>query len=270
LTALIEADSAFRATLASAQRPLIIIGQGALARPDGAAILGLTARLAATVGAVKPGWNGFSVLHTAAARVGALDLGARPAPGGKSTREIVRAASKGEITALLLLGADEIDMSGLGRAFVAYIGTHGDAGAHRANVVLPGAAYTEKSATYVNTEGRPQMAHRAAFPPGDAREDWAILRALSQALGAPLPFNTLAELRSLMYEQAPHLARLGEVEPASAAEVQELGRLSGRTSAIPFAGAVPDFFLSNPIARASRVMAELSELHAGRRKLAAE
>jgi NADH-quinone oxidoreductase subunit G len=270
LAELLEGDSTFRATLTAAQRPLLIIGQGAIARPDGAAVLGLAVRLATAVGAVKPGWNGFSVLHTAAARVGGLEVGARPSAGGKSTREILRAAGKGEITAVLLLGADEIDMTGLGRAFVAYVGTHGDAGAHRANVVLPGAAYTEKSATYVNTEGRPQMARRAAFPPGEAREDWAILRALSQALGTLLPFDSLAELRSLMYKQVPHLANLGELAPAAAADLDDLARLSGRLSAVPFAGAVSDFYLSNPVARASRVMAELSELHAGRRKVAAE
>jgi NADH-quinone oxidoreductase subunit G len=270
LTELAEGRGAFHAVLKAAQQPLVIVGQGALSRADGAGILSLAARLALSVGAVKPGRNGFNVLHTAAGRPGGLELGAIPAGGGKSTRDIVRAAAKGEMNVVLLLGADEIDMSGLGRAFVIYVGSHGDAGAHRANVILPGAAYTEKSATYVNTEGRPQIARRAAFPPGEAREDWAIIRALSQALETILPFNSLTELRTLMYQAVPHLERIGELTPADPKGLEALAASGGRLAAAPFASAVGDFYLTNPIARASRVMAELSELHAQERKVAAE
>ena len=137
------------------------------------------------MGAVKPdlGWNGFSVLHTAAARVAGLDLGLVPGKEGRDVEAILDGAEKDEIDVVYLLGADEIDTERLGNAFVIYQGSHGDRGAHRADVILPGAAYTEKDAIYVNTEGRPQMTARAVFPPGDAREDWKIIRALSGVLG---------------------------------------------------------------------------------------
>ena len=141
---------------------------------------------------VRDGWNGFNVLHTAAARVGGLDLGFLPGEGGKSTVGILAGAGRGEIEVVYLLGADEIDMAGLGKAFVIYQGHHGDAGAHRADVILPGAAYTEKNGTYVNTEGRVQLGRLAAFPPGDAREDWTIIRALSGLIGEALPYDNLA------------------------------------------------------------------------------
>ena len=167
------------------------------------------------MGAVKPdiGWNGFSVLHTAAARVAGLDLGLVPGKGGRDVEAILDGAEKGEIDVVYLLGADEIDTERLGKAFVIYQGSHGDRGAHRADVILPGAAYTEKDATYVNTEGRPQMTARAVFPPGEAREDWKIVRALSAVLGQALPFNTAAELRAKMFAACPHLAML-EPDPS--------------------------------------------------------
>jgi NADH-quinone oxidoreductase subunit G len=256
---------------AKAQQPMFIIGQGALARADGAAILALAAKAAQAIGVVKDGWNGFNILHDAAGRVGALDVCALPAKnGGKSTREILAAATAGELDVLFLLGADEIDMNGLGKTFVIYQGTHGDAGAHRADVILPGAAYTEKSVTYVNTEGRPQMTRRAAFPPGEAKDDWAILRALSEALGATLPWNTLDELRAAMYRIAPHLARLDQLTPANAAELADLAKAEGKMSAEPFRSNVTDFYLTNPIARASRTMAECSALKRERQLAAAE
>ena len=183
----------FLKRLEGAERPMLILGQGALARPDGAAVLALAAKAAVAMGALKPelGWNGFNVLHTAAARAGGLDLGFVPGKGGRDIDGILDGASGGEIDVVYLLGADEIEMARLGRAFVIYQGSHGDAGAHRADVILPGAAYTEKNAIYVNTEGRAQMTGRAIFPPGDAREDWKIVRALSSALGKTLPFDTL-------------------------------------------------------------------------------
>ena len=148
----------------------------------------------------------------------------------------------------------------LGKAFVIYQGSHGDAGAERADVVLPGAAYTEKSGTYVNTEGRVQMANKAVFPPGDAKEDWAILRALSAHVGHKLPYDSLAALRADMYKAAPVLARLDAVE---AADMRGLGTLAGRGGMLgsePFVSPVRDFYLTNPIARASSVMADFSAL----------
>ncbi|MGQ0485822.1 MAG: NADH-quinone oxidoreductase subunit NuoG [Hyphomicrobiales bacterium] len=253
------------------KKPMFIIGQGALARPDGAAVLAAAYKAAQTIGVVKGGWNGFNILHDAAGRVGALDVGALPAKdGGKSTAEILAAAKEGELDVLFLLGADEIDMNGLGKTFVIYQGSHGDAGAHRAEAILPGAAYTEKSVTYVNTEGRPQMTARASFPPGEAHEDWAILRALSEALGATLPWNTLDELRAAMYRIAPHLARLDQLTPANAAGLAGLAKAQGKMSAEPFRSTVTDFYLTNPIARASRTMAECSALKRERQLAAAE
>ncbi len=263
LDALARGEIGFLETLKTAQRPLIVVGEGAFARRDGMAILSAAARLAKDVGAVGGDWNGFCVLHTAAGRVGGLEIGCLPGEGGRDTRAIVEGAGKGEIDVVFLLGADEIDMTALGQAFVVYQGTHGDAGAHRADVILPGAAYTEKSGTYVNTEGRPQLARRASFPPGDAREDWAILRALSGAVGQTLPYDSLDELRAAMYEAAPYLATLDEVAVADPAGLDELAGLGGTPDKAPFENAVTNFYLNNPIARASAVMAECSALRRG-------
>ena len=246
---------------AKAQKPMFIIGQGALARPDGAAVLAAACKAATAVGVIKDGWNGFNVLHTAAGRVGALDVCALPAKdGGRTTREMLAAAKLGELDVLILIGADEIDTSILGSTFVIYMGTHGDAGAHRADVILAGAAYTEKQVTYVNTEGRPQMTQRASYPPGDAREDWAILRALSDQLGSTLPWNTLDELRKAMYRIAPQLMRLDQRVAADVAELADLARDEGAMSSEPFRSPVTDFYMTNPIARASKTMAECSAL----------
>ncbi len=247
------------------ERPLVLVGQGALARPDGAVVLSLAAKAAVTAGAIKDDWNGFSVLHTAASRVGALDVGAVPGEGGLNVAGMLEPKA---LEVLFLLGADEVDVPD--GAFVIYLGTHGDRGAHRADVILPGAAYTEKNSTYVNTEGRPQLANRAAFPPGDAREDWAILRALSDVLGAKLPYDSLVGLRRAVYERHPHLALTDSIEPASAAAVEQLAARGGRTEKAPFQSPVRDFYLTNPIARASAVMAECSALAARKFATAAE
>jgi len=269
LAELAEGSSGFGKILAEAKRPLILVGQGAFARPDGPEVLALAARIA-TAGTRDEGWSGLAVLHTAAARVGALDLGFVPRDGGLDTVGMVAAAAAGEIDLLFLLGNDAIDMHALGATFVVYIGTHGDAGAHRADVILPGAAYTEKSATYVNTEGRVQMADRAAFPPGDAREDWAILRALSDRLEHRLPFDSLAELRAALYAVHPHFIRIDQIEPGSLNEVKALAAQAGKASGEPFANVIDDFYLTNPIARASAVMGQCSALAAGRLATAAE
>ena len=194
------------------------------------------------------------MLHTAAARVAGLDLGLVPGEGGRDVESILEGASSGEIEVVHLLGADEIDMNRLGKAFVIYQGTHGDAGAHRADVILPGAAYTEKNATWVNTEGRVQMGRRAVFPPGSAREDWAILRALSAVLGKTLPYDDLAAVRAAMEADAPHFAMVDVVTPV--ADMPSLP--AGELDAAPFETPVRDFYMTNPIARASAVMAECS------------
>ena len=237
-------------TMKGRDNPLIILGQGALARADGAAVLGQVMALAGEIGAK------LLVLHTAAARVGAMDVGFTHDGG---TSSALRGAKL-----VFNLGADEIDMPD--KAFVVYQGSHGDRGAHRADVILPGAAWTEQSGIYVNTEGRPQMANRAGFPPGDAREDWAILRALSAELGQTLPFDSLVQLRAGLFEAHPHLGALDQV-PANDWTAEAAGAMGDA----PFAPALADPYLVNPIARASEVLAEPSRPAAARnRALAAE
>jgi NADH-quinone oxidoreductase subunit G len=249
---------------ASKEKPMFILGAGALARPDGEAVLSLAARAAQSLGVVKDGWNGFNVLHSAASRVGGLDLGLVPGQDGLDAPAMVKA---GALDLLFNLGADEIEIAP--GAFVVYIGTHGDRGAHRADVILPGAAYPEKTGIYVNTEGRPQFAERATFPPGDAREDWAILRALSDTLGAKLPFDSLSQLRAALNSAHPHLAALDEVAPAGA-DFAALAAVGGALDKAPLATTIADFYLTNPIARASKTMAECSALAQARHLQAAE
>jgi NADH-quinone oxidoreductase subunit G len=254
-------DSLGQLDAGKAQKPMIIIGQGALNRADGAAVLATAAKAAASLGVVKDGWNGFNILHNEAALVGALDIGFVPGDRGLDTGAML---AQGALDVLFLLGVDEVEVPG--GSFVVYIGTHGDRGAHRADVILPGAAYPEKSGLYVNTEGRVQMGERAAFPPGDAREDWAILRALSAALDKTLPFDSLAGLRRALYAAHPHMMRIGEIAPGDAADVGKLAKLSGNVDKAAFKPVVADFYLTNPIARASAVMAECSALAAASAK----
>jgi NADH-quinone oxidoreductase subunit G len=159
-------------------------------------------------------------------------------------------------------------MTAMGKAFVVYVGTHGDAGAHRADVILPAAAYTEKSGTYVNTEGRVQLAERAVFPPGEAKEDWAIFRALSAVLGSPLAFNSLNQLRAAIYAEFPHLAKIDQIAPASAADLVPLANKAVKTKRATFASAVTEFYLTNPIARSSAVMGECAALASGLKQAA--
>jgi len=263
-----DGSHSFLKKLEGAERPILMVGQAALARTDGAAVLALAAKAAMTMGAIKPGWNGFNILHHAAARVGGLDIGFVPHDGGLDVEGMLDAASAGKLDVVYLLGADEIDMERLGNAFVIYQGSHGEQGAHRADVILPGAAYTEKSAIYVNTEGRPQMTAREVFPPGEAREDWKIIRALSGVLGKPLPFDSATELRAKLFEAHPHLALLDLVEPADSAAVERLAQKPARADKERFGHAIDDYYLTNPIARASAIMANLSALHAGANKRA--
>ena len=250
-----DLPKAFADAFAKALKPLVIVGQGALARADGGAVLARSAELAGGMGTQSGTWRGLSILHTAAARVGGLDLGFVPGEGGLDAAAMTKA---GALDVLFNLGADEIAVEP--GAFIVYIGTHGDVGAARADVVLPAATYTEKTGLYVNTEGRVQLAERANFPPGDAREDWAILRALSEQMGHRLPFDSLAQLRRALYAAHPHMARIDEVAEGP---VADFGRVAhGKLGREPFASLIADFFLTNPIARASKVMAEASALAA--------
>ena len=218
------------------KRAITIVGQGALNEADGAAVLAEIQSMCEASG------SKLLVLHTAAGRVGALDVGA-VAPNGMAD---VNAAE-----VIYSLGADEVDIAA--GAFVIYQGSHGDRGAHRADIILPSAAYTEENGLFVNTEGRPQLALRASFPPGDAKENWAILRALSAELDATLPYDSLAQLRQALVKAVPHLAKIDEV-PENAWQSLPAGKLGDAT----FKNAIRDFYLTNPIARASTLMAELS------------
>jgi NADH-quinone oxidoreductase subunit G len=255
----------FAEVLKGAKAPIVLVGGAALSRHDGAAVLAQAAKLAGDLGAVKDGWNGFAVLHGAASTVGALDIGFAPGPGGLTLAQM---STFGTLDVLFSLGADEIKVAD--GTFVIYIGTHGDRGAHRADVILPGAAYTEKAGLYVNTEGRVQIANRASFPPGEAREDWAIIRALSDAVGKKLPYDSLAALRQALFQAVPHLMRIDQIAPGEGAAVAALARRGGSVEKAAFKPAVEDFYLTNPIARASAVMAECSRLAAGRVLTAAE
>ena len=263
LASLARGEHSFLETLKAAERPLIIVGEGVVSEPG---LLAAVATLAKEIGAVGGEWGGFGVLQTAAARVGALDLGFVPAEGGLTFQRMLE---PGALDVVFNLGADECDVAP--GAFVIYQGTHGDRGASRADVILPGAAYTEKSATFVNLEGRVQMTNRAGFPPGDAREDWAILRALSEALGQRLPFDSLIALRRMLYAEYPHMAAVGSVAKADmASAIEALAGLGGETAPAAFASPVRDFYLTNPIVRASRVLAECSGIARGRVLEAAE
>ena len=250
--ALLEAVLAGRHPLAkrldAATRPMLILGQGALARPDGAQILKVAHDIAGKYGLVGEEWNGFNVLHTAAARVGALDLGL-VSEGGVAS--ILSDAAAGRLKALFLLGVDEIDTAPLADCFVVYIGSHGDEGVRHADVILPAAAYTEKPGLYVNTEGRVQVGERAVFPPGDAREDWTILRALSGVLGKPLPFDDRFALRERLFAELPHLGEWDVVPKAAWGDFGSEGAIAPGPIAMP----IRDFHLTNPIARASETMA---------------
>src|SRR3984893_15751494 len=248
-----------------AAKPMLIVGPGAFARPDGVALLAGLAKAALAAGVVKDGWNGFNVLHTAASRVGGLDLGLVPGQDGLDALAMTKANA---LDVLINLGADEIDIEP--GAFVVYVGTHGDRGAHRADVILPGAAYTEKTGIYVNTEGRPQFAERAVVPPRDAREDWAIIRALSEVLGRKLSYDSLPALRQALFKATPHLIRVDKIEVGSADDIKTLAGKGGSVEKTPFRSPVEDFYLTNPIARASAVMAECSRLASGHMLTAAE
>ena len=219
-----------------AQPSLIILGQGALTRGDGAAVLAAVQALAART------QSGLLVLHTAAGRVGAMDVGA-------TNPDAMMGVNAADV--IYNLGADEIEIAD--DAFVIYQGSHGDRGAHRADVILPGAAYTEEPGLFVNTEGRPQLADRASFAPGDAKENWAILRALSGEMGAALPYDSIGALRDAIVAVHPHLGDI-DVVAENAGEALAQNQMEGGT----LVSTVTDFYLSNPIARASQLMAELS------------
>lgn len=242
--------------LKAAKNPIIIVGYDALRRSDGKAILAKASEIAEHYKVIKQDWNGFNILHKAASRVGGLDIGFTPQRGGFDKLKIEKACATGEIDFLYLLGVDaEICPTKTKKAFKVYQGHHGDVGAHNADVVLPGAAYTEKDATYVNLEGRVQQTYLALNPPGDAKADWKILRALSAVLedakmGKKLPYDTLEEVRDHLEKMNPIFKTLDEIVPAqwesitSKASVKRLNFLPS-----PF-----DFYMTNIIAWHSPTM----------------
>lgn len=256
LYSIADGSHAFAKVLSEAEKPMLIIGMGALTRDDGEAILALAKQISDTFEVVTGDWNGFNVLHTAAARVGGLDIEFVPGLGGYDVAGMQAQARAGNIEVIYLLGADEINMDGFGDAFVVYQGHHGDAGAHRADVVLPGAAYTEKPGIYVNTEGRVQIASRATFPPGEAREDWAIIRALSGELGVPLDFDNLEDLRAKLRKKYPSMLAL---DTLSSSAWHDFSPRSGDLSPTGLTSVISNFYMTNSITRASETMAKCSE-----------
>ena len=257
LSGVLDGSVAFAEMLRRAKRPMIVLGQQALVREDAGAIQAAAWQLARDVGALTPEWNGYNVLHHAASRVGGLDLGFVPAPGARS----VAGMMSGGVKVLWLLGADEFHPARIGPdTFVIYQGHHGDASAAQADVILPGAAYVEKPGTYVNTEGRVQRAFKAVFPPGEAKEDWRILRAASEVIGRTLPYDSLDALRARMEAVAPVFARTGLPRfgvsdlRGPAGQIDQLG-------SVAFAPANADYYQTNAISRASMTMAECSRVY---------
>ena len=251
LEKLASARSGFAKVLKAAKNPLILVGAAALRGEGGASLLAAAAALGEKVGAISDSWHGFGVLQLAASRVAGLDLGCLPGQGGLATTQILQAARQGTLDLVYLLAADELDTAALKDTFVVYQGHHGDAGAAVADVILPGAAYTEKSGTYVNTEGRVQQGKLVVFPPGEAREDWKIFRALSTELDKTLPFDDLAGLRRALVQAYPTFAHLGGLSPVAWSSIEAVGALPQ----VDFPQAFDNFYMTCPISRASEVMA---------------
>lgn len=256
LQLIVQGTHPFVKKIEAAQYPMIIIGPAALSREDSAEVLGICRRIVEKFGFVKEEWNGYNVLHYAAARVGGLDLQFVPQNHGKTTQEILKASAQGELECLYLLGADEIDFNALGKTFIIYQGHHGDKGAHHADVILPGAAYTEKNATYVNTEGRVQRAKAASFPPGQAKEDWRIIVELAMVMGQTMPYETLSQLRAKVGSVFPHLAAVNQITPAPWGEFGVMGKVLS-DPLLPF---FKNYYMTDPISRASKIMAECTKL----------
>ena len=214
--------------------------------------MGKARQIAEAYGVVTDKWNGFNILHNAAARVAGLDMGFLPGRGGMDVTGMASAAKAGSLDVLWSLGADEIDYSDFASSFVIYQGHHGDAGAHHADIVLPGAAYTEKDGIYLNTEGRVQYANRAAFPPGEAREDWAIIRAVSGAIGKSIGMDSLAELRDVLFEAVPHFAMPDQIGAVKWSKFGGRAKLFSQS----ITSAMENFYMTCAISRASETMAE--------------
>jgi NADH-quinone oxidoreductase subunit G len=253
----LKSAHAFFDVLKSAQKPMMIIGQGVFQRPDGQALHAMLAEFAEAHNIIQPNWNGFNVLQLHASRVGALDIGFVPQSDGMNAYGILNATQNNAVEVLYLMGVDEFNVgASIGQnTFVIYHGHHGDQGAARADVILPGAAYTEKDGLYVNTEGRVQLAKKAVSPVGEAREDWKIIRALSDGIGKPLPFNTLAQLRARLLQEFPHFGKIGQVVSATWHKPAKVGDVRHH----PFHSPIDNYYMTNSISRSSKTMAECTK-----------
>lgn len=252
LQSLLSGEHAFSKILKQAKKPMIIVGGSVFTRDDAHAMLAWMTSMAQAYGMVSEEWNGLNVLHQSASRVAGLDLGFVPSGAGLGTSEIIKACGERQMDVLYLLGADALEMQKLGDTFVIYQGHHGDAGAHRADVILSGAAYTEKEATYTNTEGRVQQTRLAVFPPGEAKEDWKIIRALSEKAGCTLPFNELSDVRKAMVEMNPVFSETDSVKSCAWQPFESTEKLS----LMPLSYPIENFYQTDPISRASKNMAK--------------
>jgi NADH-quinone oxidoreductase subunit G len=244
------------AQLSAAKNPMLILGSQVICLEDGSEIITLAKLIAEKYGFILEDWNGFNILHTAAARVGGLDIGFVPKNDGLNVAQIIESAEKGVIKLVYLLNVDEIDLAPLKNAFVIYQGHHGDAGAHIADVILPGCAYSEKDATYVNLEGRVQRTRRAIYAPGSAKLDWQIILELAENLGKSLEYKNLNELRNEMIKFAPHFASVGDVVPSPF--VIDKREFNCNTSIISYNDS--NYYLTDPICRASVTMSKCAAL----------
>ncbi|MDI9409763.1 MAG: molybdopterin-dependent oxidoreductase, partial [Candidatus Pacebacteria bacterium] len=254
----------FRSQLLAAESPMVIVGDGVFAREDAAALTVALDQFIDHFGIVRDGWNGYNCLQRSTGIATGLEVGFIPGLGGKSTAEIFKAANGGEMELLYLLGVDEFDLAADCKTFIVYQGHHGDAGAHRADLILPAAAYSEKSATYFNLEGRPQLAALATFPPGEAREDWKIIRALAEPCGVMLDYIDLGQLRAVMAREIPSLKNIGQITKVSwtglGGAAGTAGTAGSALSKTPLGLAISDFYLTDPISRASKTMQNCSKL----------
>ena len=244
-------NNEFSLKLLNAQKPMIIVGMGAVTNDNGSVILNELRELAEYLGVVKKEWNGFNILQTSAGRTGALDIGFIPSKKGLNAKQIFSKGDEGDLSFIWLMGVDNKDVLKLKKPFVVYQGHHGDVGAHIADVILPGAAYTEKSATYVNMEGRPQLAKQATFPPGDAKEDWKIIRAFSDYVKNKLPFDDLESLRNNLYDEFPHLGDIDEIKKARWSKFGTKGKIDN----IELKSSIKNFYNTCSISRTSETMA---------------
>lgn len=252
---LVKGKHPFAKVLKAAKNPMVVVGMDALRREDGESVLSWVGALADHFKMIREGWNGFNALHQNAALVGGLDIGFVPEKKGMDTGSILQAAQKGKLDVIWLLGADEIAAENLGKTFVIYQGHHGDAGAAVADVILPGVAYTEKSGTYVNTEGRVQQTQVATSAPGDAREDWKIIRAFSDVVGKTLPYDNLAQIRARMIQMNPIFASLDELRVEKWVPFEK-PRVLGDAPFEPWSG---NFYMTDPISRHSVTMAKCTQ-----------